>query len=323
MFFKKINLLLIEFFFLTASSSLYAENNDFEFSFGFNTAYNFGTVNELLYYSNSDVLQSKLIWDMNCPEILLNSKIKYKHLFAKADFELPLPLKCGYMQDYDWLNYKTYGTTELSYYSKHSNYVNYGYSLTGVFGYEIKLNNIFSISPTISIGSKLINFSAKDGYIQYPEKNPDGKIIWTEDTKIIQKQGEMITYQQSTNNYGLGIDFNFSPTDSLSFDLFSQVNLMNYLSYDYHILRNIVFADQILIGYSFDLQLSSKYRLNKFSNIVLSYNCQIIPTQKGMSFEQPCYGWNKWANDGWAKISSQGGVSRFLSRINLGYELCL
>ena len=319
---NKFPLLLI--FVFLFNSNLFSQNSSKEFNWNISLNFGclFGQTNELLNYMNEDVRLSQLDWNVEIPVFNLEGNLNYKNFILGFSGETSFPVKSGVMKDYDWLNWDYYKTHELSYFSCHDNYLDYYYKLGADFGYNFIINNLFIIKPYINLKTEGIKFTAKDGYTQYAPFDDDGKRIWTESLPKKNVYGSIITYLQTINSAGIGINTVFSPQKAIILELNPSFNIINYVSYDFHCSRNQIFADEILIGISYDLTAKSKFFLNDYSSLNIIYKCQFIPEQIGSSYNQECSQWNTWENGKWfLQTDSQGGIKKLFSTFTLGYEL--
>ena len=102
------------------------------------------------------------------------------YFFAGADGIFTTPIGGGIMQDYDYLNIFTTGSTERTHYSKHDNKLNNYYSAGAYLGGGYKILDQFELSAIVSFKYSFYSLTACNGYKQYgsnPKTPMEGKII--------------------------------------------------------------------------------------------------------------------------------------------------
>ena len=127
-----------------------------------------GSVNELVYENENQI--SKLVWDQSMsPQFGIDINFKIWRFFIKTQQINSIPIKSGYLEDFDYL---TSNANEISHYSKHDSYLDKDFSAN----YQNR------------------KWSAQDGFLQYPliEGNP-----WTGNEPKQSLTGTVISYEQS------------------------------------------------------------------------------------------------------------------------------
>ncbi|HTO16465.1 MAG TPA: omptin family outer membrane protease [Edaphocola sp.] len=150
-----------------------------------------GSVNELVYENENQI--SKLVWDQSMsPQFGIDINFKIWRFFIKTQQINSIPIKSGYLEDFDYL---TSNANEISHYSKHDSYLDKDFSANAQISFKIKVNKkYYDIYPLIGVTYQNRKWSAQDGFLQYPliEGNP-----WTGNEPKQSLTGTVISYEQS------------------------------------------------------------------------------------------------------------------------------
>ncbi len=269
----------------------------------------FGRASEYVYldYENYQGIEnyneklSQLDYEYAVP--CLNLKIEsrlFKYLHLGFDISTAIPMKCGIMQDYDWLN-KEYPShqwaNELTNYSKHENYLDYYFDCKLNIGPHINILNKVSLIPLVGFGFDIIQFSAYNGsYKYYPEYLVQHHGPYTPislESYEFDSSGKDIIYSQYSSdgkgnpsvhfNIGLKYLIKFIPrvfiSGSCLFYPFYSVS-----SFDYHISRNIDFLSVVNKSFKFDGNLRIVYKLNNVLSLGLDGKFSVIPEKCGVTY---------------------------------------
>ncbi len=170
-----------------------------------------GQVRELVYAQ--DRIFSELDWDMKplwAAEI--GARLDWESgLCAEGDFSVGLPGVTGIMEDSDYLNITRNGSGEKTHFSHHNASVDFSYSWSARFGWNLPLpvrgpgsRRVISITPLLGFKYWTTRWIASDGYLQHPDylyiptdTDADGNTVyreWTEGTTKVGVMGIPITY---------------------------------------------------------------------------------------------------------------------------------
>jgi outer membrane protease len=170
-----------------------------------------GQVRELVY--ELDRVFSELDWDMKplwAAEI--GARLDWESgLCAEGDFSVGLPGVTGIMEDSDYLNITRNGSGEKTHFSHHDANVEFSYSWSARFGWNLPLpvrgpgsRRIISITPLLGFKYWTTRWLASEGYLQHPDRvkyptdtDADGTLVykeWTENTEKKSVSGIPITY---------------------------------------------------------------------------------------------------------------------------------
>ena len=273
---------------------------------------------------NTDDVLSRLDWDVkNVPIVSASVDLtlfKYAYFNLGAGFGFP-STPSGNMQDYDWLNCipknggfglpKQYGT-ELTNYSIHDNFLNSYRNIFVKIGYNFYLPLKITITPFVAYNYEYLGFDSFDGYRKYKKEN------WQK----IEFSGNVISYFQETNAFLVGIKLISPVLFNLKIDgefLISPYT-SNINALDKHHIRKTHFMDLMPWSYQLQSSLNLSYSIQKHHKIFVQGFLQYIPVSKGNDYfrytdENGNYTPTYWTID----KSCQGGTSRFLWQISLGY----
>ena len=260
---------------------------------------------------NTDDVLSRLDWDVkNVPIVSASVDLtlfKYAYFNLGAGFGFP-STPSGNIQDYDWLNYDT----ELTNYSIHDNFLNSYRNIFVKIGYNFYLPLKITITPFVAYNYEYLGFDGFDGYRKYKKEN------WQK----IEFSGNVISYFQETNAFLVGIKLISPVLFNLKIDgefLISPYT-SNINALDKHHIRKTHFMDLMPWSYQLQSSLNLSYSIQKHHKIFVQGFLQYIPVSKGNDYfrytdENGNYTPTYWTID----KSCQGGTSRFLWQISLGY----
>lgn len=275
---------------------------------------------------NTDDVLSRLDWDVkNVPIVSASVDLtlfKYAYFNLGASFGFP-STPSGNMQDYDWLNCipiknggfglpKQYGT-ELTNYSIHDNFLNSYRNIFVKIGYNFYLPLKITITPFVAYNYEYLGFDSFDGYWEHNLLS-----TWVKG----EFSGIVISYFQETNAFLVGIKLISPVLFNLKIDgefLISPYT-SNINALDKHHIRKTHFMDLMPWSYQLQSSLNLSYSIQKHHKIFVQGFLQYIPVSKGNDYfrytdENGNYTPTNWTID----KSCQGGTSRFLWQISLGY----
>ena len=273
-----------------------------------------GSISEYVFTPashNTDDVLSRLDWDVkNVPIVSVSVDLtlfKYAYFNLGAGFGFP-STPSGNMQDYDWLNYDT----ELTNYSIHDNFLNSYRNIFVKIGYNFYLPLKITITPFVAYNYEYLGFDGFDGYTEYKQDNWQKK----------ECSGSVVSYFQETNAFLVGIKLISPVLFNLKIDgefLISPYT-SNINALDKHHIRKTHFMDLMPWSYQLQSSLNLSYSIQKHHKIFVQGFLQYIPVSKGNDYfretdENGNYTPTYWTID----KSAQGGTSRFLWQISLGY----
>ena len=306
--------LFLSLFTLVIVNFIFAENKIISVDAKANISLLNGSISEYVFdpaSHNTDDVLSRLDWDVkNVPIVSVSVDLtlfKYAYFNLGASFGFP-STPSGNMQDYDWLNYDT----ELTNYSIHDNFLNSYRNIFVKIGYNFYLPLKITITPFVAYNYEYLGFDGFDGYRKYKKEN------WQK----IEFSGNVISYFQETNAFLVGIKLISPVLFNLKIDgefLISPYT-SNINALDKHHIRKTHFMDLMPWSYQLQSSLNLSYSIQKHHKIFVQGFLQYIPVSKGNDYfrytdENGNYTPTYWTID----KSCQGGTSRFLWQISLGY----
>ena len=272
---------------------------------------------------NTDDVLSRLDWDVkNVPIVSASVDLtlfKYAYFNLGAGFGFP-STPSGNMQDYDWLYCYEFGLpeqygTELTNYSIHDNFLNSYRNIFVKIGYNFYLPLKITITPFVAYNYEYLGFDSFDGYWEC-------KLDYYNYREKEELSGIVISYFQETNAFLVGVKLISPVLFNLKIDgefLISPYT-SNINALDKHHIRKTHFMDLMPWSYQLQSSLNLSYSIQKHHKIFVQGFLQYIPVSKGNDHfretdENGNYTPTYWTID----KSCQGGTSRFLWQISLGY----
>ena len=298
----------------------------------------FGRASEYVYldYENFQGIEnyneklSQLDYDYAVP--CLNLKIEsrlFKYLHLGFDISTAIPMKCGIMQDYDWLN-KEYPShqwaNELTNYSKHENYLDSYFDCKLNIGPNINILNKVSLIPLVGFGLDSIQFSASNGKCKYGVVKDGAYTPISLENEEFELSGKDIIYSQysSAVNGGSLIQFNLGLKYSL--DFIPRIKILGSFlfypfytisSYDYHIRTNTEYISVVEHSFKFSTDLQVSFKINSFLFAGVFGQFDIVPQLRGVSYSKYASynGAYSFANN------CQSGIERISGKVSLVFGL--
>ena len=304
-------------FVLLITSFTFAQNKIISVDAKANISLLNGSISEYVFTPashNTDDVLSRLDWDVkNVPIVSASVDLtlfKYAYFNLGAGFGFP-STPSGNMQDYDWLNYDT----ELTNYSIHDNFLNSYRNIFVKIGYNFYLPLKITITPFVAYNYEYLGFDSFDGY-------EECKLDYYNYREKEELSGIVISYFQETNAFLVGVKLISPVLFNLKIDgefLISPYT-SNINTLDKHHLRQTHFIDLMPWSYQLQSSLNLSYSIQKHHKIFVQGFLQYIPVSKGNDYfrytdENGNYTPTNWTID----KSCQGGTSRFLWQISLGY----
>ena len=303
-------------FVLLITSFTFAQNKIISVDAKANISLLNGSISEYVFdpaSHNTDDVLSRLDWDVkNVPIVSASVDLtlfKYAYFNLGAGFGFP-STPSGNIQDYDWLNYDT----ELTNYSIHDNFLNSYRNIFVKIGYNFYLPLKITITPFVAYNYEYLGFDSFDGYTEYKEDNWQKK----------ECSGSVVSYFQETNAFLVGIKLISPVLFNLKIDgeflISPYTSNINALDKHKHPKKRIHYIDLMPWSYQLQSSLNLSYSIQKHHKIFVQGFLQYIPVSKGNDYfrktdENGNYAPTYWTID----KSCQGGTSRFLWQISLGY----
>ena len=306
--------LFLSLFTLVIVNFIFAENKIISVDAKANISLLNGSISEYVFdpaSHNTDDVLSRLDWDVkNVPIVSASIDLtlfKYAYFNLGAGFGFP-STPSGNMQDYDWLNYDT----ELTNYSIHDNFLNSYRNIFVKIGYNFYLPLKITITPFVAYNYEYLGFDSFDGYTEYKQDNWQKK----------ECSGSVVSYFQETNAFLVGIKLISPVLFNLKIDgefLISPYT-SNINALDKHHIRKRHFMDLMPWSYQLQSSLNLSYSIQKHHKIFVQGFLQYIPVSKGNFYSRKTDKNGNYTSTDWTiDKSSQGGTSRFLWQISLGY----
>jgi outer membrane protease len=174
----------------------------------------------------------------------------------------------GYMTDSDWQNWDGVKTN----FSESTSYTDQAFRLGVQAGWDFKLLDSLKIGPFLELGYLDYEWSARDGYVQYPAEiypstDSNGNPLYapytpiSANTPIVDIYGIGIVYQQSTFYPALGFRVSYQPLDRLNMSAsFAATPLVFMSETDNHVARSIIFTSTMSRGLLLEPRLDVEYR---------------------------------------------------------------
>lgn len=300
-------------FVLLITSFTFAQNKIISVDAKANISLLNGSISEYVFdpaSHNTDDVLSRLDWDVkNVPIVSASVDLtlfKYAYFNLGAGFGFP-STPSGNMQDYDWLN-----GTELTNYSIHDNFLNSYRNIFVKIGYNFYLPLKITITPFVAYNYEYLGFDSFDGYRKYKKEN------WQK----IEFSGNVISYFQETNAFLVGVKLISPVLFNLKIDgefLISPYT-SNINTLDKHHLRQTHFLALMPWSYQLQSSLNLSYSIQKHHKIFVQGFLQYIPVSKGNDYFRYTDENGNYTPTNWTIVKNvQGGTSRFLWQISLGY----
>lgn len=196
----------------------------------------------------------------------------YAHLGLKSGFSG----QTGYMTDSDWQNWDGVKTN----FSESDSYTDQAFILDFEAGYDIGVTDELWISPFFELGYLNFEWSARDGYIQYPSEfyptdSSNNQVYGpytpiSPNTPTVNTYGIGIVYQQTTIYPSIGLRVVFEPLDVLKLTAsFAFSPSASMTETDNHVARSIVFSSTMTGGIVLEPRLAVEYRLSRLLSLAL------------------------------------------------------
>ena len=303
-------------FILLITSFTFAQNKIISVDAKANISLLNGSISEYVFTPashNTDDVLSRLDWDVkNVPIVSASIDLtlfKYAYFNLGAGFGFP-STPSGNMQDYDWLNYDT----ELTNYSIHDNFLNSYRNIFVKIGYNFCLPLKITITPFVAYNYEYLGFDSFDGYTEYKQDNWQKK----------ECSGSVVSYFQETNAFLVGIKLISPVLFNLKIDgeflISPYTSNINALDKHKHPKKRIHYIDLMPWSYQLQSNLNLSYSIHKHHKVFVQGFLQYIPVSKGNDYIRETDENGNYSSTNWTIVKNvQGGTSRFLWQISLGY----
>lgn len=156
-----------------------------------------------------------------------------------------IPVRTGTITDKDFLNYDG----NLTHVSSHDAWLEEGSMADLGLGWKIRLSSAWSLKPELGFRFDSFQWSAQNGYLQYPPQGSAPYSVWTTDREKIPFYGKGITYLQYWYLPYLALVLAWEPAE------YTELRLrMKYGPYiiantiDNHFVRDLAFYDYLYGG---------------------------------------------------------------------------
>jgi plasminogen activator len=219
-----------------------------------------GTTHEYVYEGGKCI--SRLDWkDSAVPALSFSGQAELSGVFLRLEMTSAVPVQCGTMEDYDFLDA---GSNETSLYSKHNAYLDKYFDSSVSLGYDLRLRN-WRIIPSAGLGYRNRKWTAADGFMQYPASG-----LWTGDEPKQELYGPVISYEQAVWFPVITLKTGYAP--SKRFLLWVSGSLYPFMwgdTIDNHLLRSEQFYDTLREGFGGGTNIGFQYYFNGKERIAL------------------------------------------------------
>lgn len=197
-------------------------------------------------------------------------------LHASLRVRAGLPMQTGSMTDSDWLNYEVDGDTNKTNFSQSNCFTERAILVDATVGWQLPVNDRLSLEPFVTFGYMSWEWTARDGYLQYPAgwfSTPPLSppyTDWSPSEPQIPIYGTAIVYSQTYLIPAIGFRFNYHAGQQwrLAFS-FSASPYVYCTDLDDHIFTGTEYTDTMGGGWMIEPELSVDLRVS--ARAVLSF----------------------------------------------------
>ncbi len=339
---KKLVFILLLFFILTtagitqeknSSDSSSSSTKNWSLSIEPLVGIRYGYIGEhLYYYSDGEYKRlSYLEWDMK-PLFLYGGNIsaRYKKIGFSAYVKSAAPIRCGSMQDSDWMDLDDTKND----YSISENTLNALIEAGCTAHYNFHPYTWIAFGPEFSFDYNYISFSAENGYGWYGDSsnsNGNGNVSYDSDDATYYPSGYLcgISYNRTSFYTWLGITSTFTPFEKWSFGFSSAVAVYSFeYAYDHHDASSPsqegYYLDEVEAFFSrCKATISAQLDITKQVAVKLSILGFIGWPVQGTTYEAP-YDDTSNSNPVYYVLSGyEGGTSIYYAECDLGCKIKL
>lgn len=279
--------------------------------------------NEILWNKNVEDAQvtSLLDWKTQAaPVISIDTQFNFsKIFFGGLKGFYTIPFSYGTIEDFDFANIFSTGTTERTHYSKHENHLDNYYNAEIFAGVQKTFSEKIKVEADLSIGFSYFSFTAQNGYKQYGQKTGtiEGNAIyspWSNDIAKTPMTGDIITFESLNIFAGLGAGVSYLASEKISVKLAARLlPSIKSNAKDTHYKREYKYSlFEFPWHLAFDSSLLLEYQLNKRNALTADFNCLYASVKNGGLYQST-------DNKDWIKATNPCGIKEFTWRILLGY----
>ncbi|MBQ9239391.1 MAG: omptin family outer membrane protease [Treponema sp.] len=212
------------------------------------------------YVFENGKMISRLDWKQYASPVMnASATLSFFGAFVRCSVLSALPMKCGSLDDFDFL---LAGSSLASQYSHHSVYLDKRFDFCAETGYAFTVGR-YTLSPYAGVLYRMQKWAAYDGYLQYPTSG-----AWTGAELKQQMSGNIISYEQSLLLPQLSFRAACAVSETWHITAwFSAVPYAVVNTLDSHFLRSKQFFDSLRGGFGFSAGAAVSYK--KFSASVL------------------------------------------------------
>ena len=255
----------------------------------------YGQGEEILYkYPKNNVYISQLLWDLK-PLFYLGLGLDFgprdpylkSGFTAAGTFKLGIPFKrAGIIEDRDW---QYPDNDNLTNYSRHEAYSQRAVTVDINSGYSWRLADFLALKAYGEFSFMYFSWSAESGYYQYLKSDGSGNILpdqtWNKYIPKTPLEGKGINYTQNWFILSPGISLQTKITPRFSTEInFSYSPLVICFARDNHLLRNMMFWDQLYFGHHIKGGSTLTFSADKNLDISLSLSYRYITGLRGNSY---------------------------------------
>ena len=230
----------------------------------------YGTAKEFVLDGSFAI--SELDWAIQ-PLFFVENSLELKAsggLHASLKVRAGLPMQTGNITDSDWLNYEVNGDTNKTNFSQSKCFTERAILLDATVGWEFQLGDEFSLEPFVTFGYMSWEWTARDGYLQYPSgwfsasppspPYPD----WSPSEPRIPIYGTGIVYSQTylIPAVGFRLGYRLAEKWRLAFS-FSASPYVYCTDLDNHIFAGAEYTDNMGGGWMIEPELSSEFHFSE------------------------------------------------------------
>jgi len=186
-------------------------------------------------------------------------------LHASVAVRTGFPMYSGQMTDSDWLNYEKNGDTSKTNFSQSDCYTERAILVDAAAGWEFQVGAGFSVEPFLAFGYMTWEWTARDGYLQYPPGFPTSSPpypAWSPSQNKVPVYGTGIVYSQTYLIPAAGVRLSYRLGEKWRLALSVSASPYVYcLDQDDHIFNNVEYTDTMGGGWMVEPEISAEMRL--------------------------------------------------------------
>jgi outer membrane protease len=215
---------------------------------------------------------SELDWAMQ-PLFFVENSLELRALgglHASLKVRSGLPMQSGIISDSDWLNYAYNGDTNKTNFSQSNCFTERAILVDVSIGWEFQLGSGFSFEPFTSFGYMSWEWTARDGYLQYPagwfSSTPPSPPYpdWSPSQPQIPIYGTGIIYSQTYWIPAIGFRLGYRPAEKWRLAFSLAISPYVYcIDKDVHIFTGAEYTDTMGGGWMIEPELSTELHISE------------------------------------------------------------